>query len=128
MYPRHGLVISLIPDLISSTVSILISLSLAYLTIKLLTLDKINNFLYLTVKKVLITLILVLLALTPVYLSEFGIIKLNYILKQILTFHSIIFSGIFEFMESLFPIIIYYVIVCLVSYLSSNQNNLQYET
>jgi len=114
LYPQEGQLISMFPSTIGWIISISLSLVLVYLIIHFVTVNKINDFLKPNKIKVISSIILIVLALTPIYLSELGIIKLNYLFKQILTFHSMIFSGFFEFMELIFPIIIYYLVVCVL--------------
>ncbi len=91
-----------------------LSLILSFLIIFFVKTTRINNFLKPKKWKIIPTIIILIPALFLIYGKELGLFNINYYIIQAITFKSVIFSGLFEFMELAFPIIAYYIIVCLI--------------
>ncbi len=113
-YSSPESLVPMFPSTIGWLISIVVSLVLVWLIIHFVTIKKINDFLKPNKTKVISSIFLIILALTPVFLRESGIIHLKFKVVNILTFGSLAFSGFFEFMELFFPILVYYLFVCLL--------------
>lgn len=92
----------------------IIIMILSGLVLHFATIKKINYLLKPNKIKIITSLIIFFIAYGLVLLNALGQIHINYYIVHIITFYSISFSGIFEFMEFLFPLIIYYLIICLI--------------
>jgi hypothetical protein len=98
--------------LLGLAASIILPLIIIYLSIKFSDINKINEFLKPNKFKVNVTAIVVFLVFALVLLKEAGRIALNPIIENIMLVRITQFG--LGFMEILFPVIIYYLIICLI--------------
>lgn len=107
--------IAIIPNLTKWAISLTISIVASLLIIFLVKVNKINSFLKPKKWKILPLIIIIAPILFLIYAKDLNLLQINYYLVKHLTFNAkIVFSSPFEFMELIFPLMIYYLIICAI--------------
>jgi hypothetical protein len=106
--------IPIIPTLAVSIIALVIAVTMTYAVIRLVRVQRINEFLKPNKFKINTTIVILAFILVLAIIQAFGVFNAVWysILMNVLTFVSSIFDGTGLFMVWLFPMIVYYLIVC----------------
>ena len=100
-----------IPSIVAIVLTVILAILATYLILHFARIERMNEFLKPNKFKVSMGVAVILLIIVLYYLAELD--RINYYVLNILMIRLVPFD-LFFFMEILFPIIVYYIIICLI--------------